>query len=461
MDSAITQTGLEQLAQFVVSTDMGKISDEDLNHMKLDILDSIGCGLYGSRTPWAQSVTRFVTKWGEEEHSTIWGTGSRTSCRNATLANGTATQAVELDNSHNPLGLHLGCSVFAATLAVAEKEHVSGEDLLTAVTAGYEVTIRIRDAMDFSHVKKGFNSTGTCSGFGTAAAVGKLIGLDKEQIADAMGIVGVNSVGIQASQFSMAKRIMGPRTAEGGILAAYLAAEGFSGTHNLLEAELGGFFGSFSDHYDLQKLTAKLGQEMKINGMSIKPYPSSHGTHAALDAAQWLREEYAIDPNSIKSVRVFLPPPAAKTKIGWRVTDIPSALHDVPFTVALMLQEGDFFVDQLTPEKLRDPNIRRLMDAVEIIAEPAFGEGLDKRWTGQVEIELMNGKVLKSDVIYHPKGCPENPLNKDEVVQKFRKLACTVVGDAASSEIIRNVDSLEEIQDINTLTQWFVPSVAP
>lgn len=448
---------LEELARFVTELDYCNIPAQDVNHMKLDMLDSVGCGIFGATMPWAKSVASFVTKWGEEPHATIWGTTERTSCRNATLANGTATHALELDNSHNPLGLHLGCSVLASTIAVAEKEGSSGKELLTAATAGYEVAIRIRGAMDLSHVKKGFNSTGTCSGFGAAAAVGRIIGLDKEQITNAMGIVGVNSVGIQAAQFSMSKRIMGPRSAEGGVLAAFLAAEGFTGTSNLLEADLGGFFNSFSDHYDLNQLTAGLGKELRIKGMSIKPYPSSHGTHAALDAARHLKKQHDIDPSMIKCIKVRLPPHAAKSKLGWNVTDIPSALHDVPFTVAVMLLEGDFFIDQINTTKLSDPNVKALMNKVEILGEPAFGDGLETRWTGQVDIELDDGRLLSSDIIHHPKGCPENPMSKHEVVQKFKKLVSRVISNEASEKIIRAIEVLEDVSDVNDLTRLFVP----
>jgi len=453
-----TATGLEKLAEFIHSFRFHDIQAADLIHMKYDLLDSVGCAIYGTTAPWSQIVARFVTSFGGEPHSSIWGTQKRCSCRDATIANGTAAQAYELDNSHTPLGLHLGCSVVPAAVSVAEMIQASGKQLLESIVCGYEVAIRIRGTMDISHILKGFNSTGTCGGFGAAAAVGKLIGLDTNKLVNAMGITGVNSVGIQAAQFSMAKRIMGPRSAEIGLSSAFLAREGYTGTRNLLEAKLGGFFESFSDKYDIEKLTAGLGNELVLEGMGIKPYPSSHGTHAALDAAKSLKKTYNFDPTRIRRVLVKLPPHAADSKVGWEVTDIPSALHDVCFTTAVMLLKGDFFVEHLVPETLNDQAVQDLMSKVKIEAEPAFGDTLETRWTGQMSIDLEDGRTLESEVIWHPKGTPKNPMTGDEIIKKFSKLAPKIVGDEASKCIVEIVRQIEAVKDINELTRYFVPA---
>lgn len=452
-----SRTGLEKLAGFVHSFRFPDIADTDLLHMKYDLLDSVGCTIYGATAPWSQMVARFATTFGGKPHSSIWGSQKRCNCRDATLANGTAAQAYELDNSHTPLGLHLGCSVVPASVSVAEMIHASGKDLLESLICGYEVAIRIRGTMDISHILKGFNSTGTCGGFGAAAAVGKLIGLDENQLVNAMGIAGVNSVGIQAAQFSMAKRLMGPRSAEIGLSSAFLAAEGYTGTRNLLEAKLGGFFESFSDQYDIEKLAAGLGDGLVLEGMGIKPYPSSHGTHAALDAASALLKDHAFSPEEIRSIEVRLPPHAAETKNGWEATDIPSALHDVRFTVAVMLTRGRFSVEHLTEDILHEPIVEQLMSIVRIMGEPAFGDELETRWTGQMTIELADGRRLESETIWHPRGTPSNPFTWDDVVEKFMEIAPVVVGSESSTRIVRMIEEIEELDDVNTLTAVFAP----
>jgi len=400
-------------------------------------------------------VASFATSWRGEPHSSIWGTQAQCDCRNATLANGTAAQAFEFDNSHTPLGLHLGCSVVPAAVSVAEMTHATGQDLLTSIICGYEVAIRIRGAMDISHILKGFNSTGTCGGFGAAAAVGKLIDLDEQQLVNAMGIAGVNSSGIQAAQFSMAKRLMGPRSAEIGLSSAFLAAEGYTGTHNLLEAKLGGFFESFSDQYDSSKVSAELGNRLLLEGMGIKPYPSSHGTHAALDAAGVLLQEHDFGVDEIRSIEVKLPPHAADTKNGWKAVDIPSALHDVRFTVAVMLSRGSFLVEHLTEDILHETVIQQLMKRVTIVGEPAFGDSLETRWTGQVIIVLSDGTRLESETIWHPRGTPANPFTWDDVVEKFKTLAPVVVGVKSTAGIIDTIREIERLKDVNSLTALF------
>lgn len=444
---------LEALGGFVAGLALEDVPERFREQMRFDLLDSLGCGIYGSTTPWSRMVQQQTTAWGGEAHSSFWGTSIRGTCSSATLANGTAAQSLEFDNSHTPLGLHLGCSVLPAAVAVAEKTAASGKALLTALIAGYEVSIRIRAAMDYSHVVKGFNSTGTCSGFGAAAAVGKLLGMDWREITHAMGIVGVNSVGLQAAQFSMAKRLMGPTTAELGLRSAFLARLGYTGTPNLLEAELGGFFGSFSDHYDAASVEAGLGSDFRIGGMGIKPYPSSHGTHAALDGAKELVRAQAMDPGAIREVRIKLPPHAAKTKTGWVVTDVPSALHDVRFTVAVMLIEGDFSVRHLTEAMVQDPRVQTLMRKVRILGEPSFGDALDTRWTGQITIELDDGTILESRTIWHPSGTPRNPLSNADITAKFLSLATPVIGSEQSRQVAEMVAELEALADVNELTR--------
>ncbi|MGD9676160.1 MAG: MmgE/PrpD family protein [Candidatus Bipolaricaulia bacterium] len=448
-----SQTGLGQLADFAAHLDLSAVDPSDVLHMKYDLLDSVGCALYGSTTPWARIVQRYATKVGGTKDAAIWGTKLRWTCGSATLANGTAAQSLELDNSHTPLGLHLGCSIVPAAIAVAERQDSTGRELLEALTVGYEVAIRIRGAMDISHILKGFNSTGTCSGFGAAAAAGRLLGLDAERICNAMGIVGTYSVGLQSAQFSMAKRLLGPRIAEGGLLAAFLAEDGYTGTPNLLEAELGGFFRSLSDVYDPARVTAGLGKELRVKGMGIKPYPSSHGTHAALDAGKALREKYGINPQQIREITVSLPPHAAKTKVGWKATDIPSALHDVRFTLAVMLLKGDFFVEHVRDEVFADPAVQRLMELIKIVPEPAFGDSLETRWTGQVKIRMSDGKVLESDVIWHPKGTPANPVTPDEIAQKFMKLAAPILGEKRGDAIREYIVNLDSDSGVRGLTE--------
>jgi len=349
--------------------------------------------------------------------------------------------------------------VVPAAISVAEMIHASGKQLLESLICGYEVAIRIRGTMDISHILKGFNSTGTCGGFGAAAAVGKLIGLTEDQLVNAMGIAGVNSVGIQAAQFSMAKRLMGPRSAEIGLSAAFLAAEGYTGTRNLLEAKLGGFFESFSDVYDIDKLAAGLGDKLLLEGMGIKPYPSSHGTHAALDAASELLKEHGFSPEEIESIEVKLPPHAAETKNGWKATDIPSALHDVRFTVAVMLTRGSFSVEHLTEDILHESIIEQLMDRVRILGEPSFGDALDTRWTGQVTIGLNDGTELASEIVWNPRGTPLNPFTWDDVVEKFMGIAPAVVGSDSSRRIVQMIDEIDVLDDVNQLTALFQATI--
>ncbi|MGH7635664.1 MAG: MmgE/PrpD family protein, partial [Gemmatimonadaceae bacterium] len=244
--------------------------------VRIVLLDSLGCGVYGYATPWAKLLLQWAragaTGKGE---ATVWGeTAPSLRASDAALVNGTAVHAFELDDYHQAK-LHPGAVVIPAAVAMAEKLGSSGEQLVTAIAAGYEVMIRTSLALNPSAARlRGWHLTGVCGPFGAATACASLMGLDEEQTAWALGLAGTQGSGLWAfnADGTMSKRFHAGRAAQSGVMAAELAALGFTGPTQIYEFHDGGVLKAFSDASDPAPLTRDLGKTFHLDATSIKPY---------------------------------------------------------------------------------------------------------------------------------------------------------------------------------------------
>ena len=224
----------------------------------------------------------------------------------AALVNGTAAHAFELDDYHNAK-LHPGAVVVSRGARVAEHLDSSGTQLVTAIAAGYEVMIRTSLALNPSATRlRGWHLTGVCGPFGAAAACASLMKLDDEQRAWALGLAGTQGAGLWAfnADGTMSKRLHAGKAAHSGVMAAELAALGFSGPTQIYEYNDGGVLKAFSDASDPAPLTRDLGSVYHLDNNSIKPYSCCGSTHSYIDAALALRKKFGAPWNAQTPVRV-------------------------------------------------------------------------------------------------------------------------------------------------------------
>ncbi|MGH8641656.1 MAG: MmgE/PrpD family protein, partial [Burkholderiales bacterium] len=201
--------------------------------VRLALLDTLGCGVYGHSTPWARTLLQWARAAAPVRgEATVLGEAAASlRAADAALVNGTAVHAFELDDYHNAK-LHAGAVVIPAALAMAEKTGAGGETLITAIAAGYEVMIRTSLALNPSATRlRGWHLTGVCGPFGAAAACAVMLRLSDEQTAWALGLAGTQGSGLWAfnADGAMSKRFHAGRAAHSGVLAAELAALGFTG----------------------------------------------------------------------------------------------------------------------------------------------------------------------------------------------------------------------------------------
>lgn len=386
------------------------------------LLDTLGCGIYGYETPWAKMLLQWARAGAAKGEATVWGEATPSlRASDAALVNGTSVHAFELDDYHQAK-LHPGAVVIPAAVAVAEKLGSSGEDLVAAIAAGYEVMIRSSLALNPSATRlRGWHLTGVCGPFGAAAACASLMKLDEERSAWALGLAGTQGSGLWAfnADGTMSKRFHAGRAAQSGVMAAELAALGFTGPTQIYEFHDGGVLKAFSDASDPAPLTRDLGTVFHLDSTSIKPYSCCGSTHSYVDAALALRRRLGTPWDATRPVKLGMA----------KVVDVQCGFDYVPgsalnaqmslrYVVAAALMEGQALPPQFSESKMKDPALSGLAARIRCEHDPALDKLYPQRFAAWIAAE-DKGQWVRVDVL-DPLGSPANPVDRSGVIEKFR-----------------------------------------
>ncbi len=296
MDAHATASNVHtrKIAKFVSSLTYERIPAEVRERIKLLILDSLGCAIYGANLEWCRILRETLEAVDATRTTSIWGTNRKLSSPHAALVNGTQVQSFELDDVHRTAVLHVGAVTLPPLIAVTESHaKLSGRDLLTAAVAGYEIGPRVGLCMGQEHIGQGWHSGATVGVFSAVSGAARALKLSADKTVHALGIAGTQSSGLMAAQFgAMVKRRHAGRAAQSGLYAALLAAQGFTGIVDVFEAPYGGFCTTFSrsqDRFNLAALSAGLGERFETMRISLKFYSCVGSNHTALDALADIR----------------------------------------------------------------------------------------------------------------------------------------------------------------------------
>jgi 2-methylcitrate dehydratase PrpD len=448
------QSGATQaLARYACDLDYRRIPGEIISRTKACALDTFAVTLFGSTKPWSRSVVRHVEGLRSRGPSTIFGTRVRTQPASASLANGTMAHAFELDNVRQPgAGVHPGATAFLPALAVAESVKSSGKDLLTAFVAACEVMFRIGVAAGNSLERRGFHAPGLTGTFGAAVAAGRLIGLDRKQMAHALGIAGSYSGGLlefsRSADGAMIKRIHLGKAAEGGVVAALLAKQGLEGPSSILEGRFG-FCRAFSDAPDLSRLTDNLGKKFETFNICIKRYACHINAHAPIEALLSLRDQHRFEPEEIKEIVVGGIEKLVTHHAIDKPADLMTAQYSLPFCLALSLYFDPRNPDAFTEARLRDPKIAAMAPLVRLKLDREIEEKWDR--AARVTVRLKSGRSF-SALTVHFKGSPQNFLSAPELHDKVKRLTGNLMSAVKREQLITLIDRLEKLDNVSKLT---------
>ena len=447
------------IAQFVSGLEYEAIPDEVRHRLKLLMLDSLGCALYGADLQWSRILQDQLSAVDATRACAIWGTGRKLSAPHAALVNGTQVQGFELDDVHRAGVLHVGAVVLPALIPLAEtRPGMTGREFLAAAAAGYEIGPRVGLCMGPAHIASGWHSGATLGVFSAAAGAARGLRLDADRTVHALGIAGTQAAGLMAAQFgAMVKRMHAGRSSQSGLYGALFAEKGFTGIVNVLESEYGGFCTTMSqskDNFDLKELTAGLGTTWQIMGVALKFYSCVGSNHTTLDAIRGMQAERPFGPADVKKIVVH-GSKVTMEHVGWKYVPqgLTSAQLNLPYCVATWLLDGDCFVDQFTEAKVADPQRMALAEKVEVREDPVItAKGAKFRHMVHAEAHLNDGTVLKRTV-EAGRGSEKNFASDADVVAKFEKLAAKALPKGQVGKLRDAVLQLEKLPDASEIAR--------
>jgi aconitate decarboxylase len=460
-ETAAASSPTRTLAEYIAGLAYKDIPQEVVSNIKLSFIDSLGCALFGSTLPWGKIITSFTKELGKGKGALIWADGAEVPSTSAPLANGTFIHSFEMDDLHRVGVIHPGSEAIpAADALVRHVGAVDGKRLLTAVVAGYEVGCRVGMTGGAAQLRRGFHPSATSGTFAAGAAAAKMLRLNPDKTVHALGISGTQAAGLMAAQHSsMVKRMHPGRSAQAGVYGALLAAKGFTGIEDVLEAPYGGFCSTFIDKPNLSHLTDRLGERFETLNVGFKPYPCCGSNHTSIDALKKiLREHPEVGAANVEKIRIRTSR-VTMLHVGWpyEPKSMTTAQMNLPFCVAVLLHDRDFFVDQVTEKSIRRPDILATTKRIEVLEDSQFDLlGDEGRHGVDVEVELRDGKSYREKVL-HAKGSDKHPMKREEVLQKFHLLASRVLSRSRVDKLEDTLLNLERLDDARQIAKLLTP----
>lgn len=410
------------------------------------VLDWAGVALAGSREPLARILMAQALEDGGTPAASLVGSPHRVCTRQAALLNGASGHAIDYDDANVTAQGHVTAAVLPAALAVAESRGLGGEALMRAFVAGYEMAGMVGQYLGPAHYARGFHATATVGSFGAALAASVLMNLDENTTAVALGIAGTQAGGMKAQFGTMCKPLHAGKACENGVTGAQLAARGFTGRMDFLEAPQG-FGAATSQVPELTSASMPSAVGSHLLNNLFKYHAACYGTHSVIEAVGVLRDTHGLTPADIEHITLDVEPRAR------HMCDIqrPSTGLEAKFSLRLNAALAMARMDTASPHTYVDAVARRadlavLRDRVSVRFMP---EGWPPM-SAEVRIATRDGRQLSA---HHDSGRPGiDPTRQGErLLHKFMSLATPVVGAQRAASIARAVDALEALEDVGTL----------
>ena len=437
----------QALAGFASSLTIDAMPDHVREAGKILLLDALACGLAGHKGEETGQMYAMAAALGQSDENSIIG-GGRLPLAGATLINGFLITAVTMCDTHRATLTHITPEVVPPALAIAERDALSGSDLLVAIAAGCEVATRVGLGLNYPVFReKGWHGPGVIGPFGSAAAIGSLRGFDAETMARAFGLAGSQSAGTFAAWGTPTVKFHQCRGALSGLMAALLAEQDFVATKEFLTAPDGGLYNTYSDGGLPELATDDLGERWELERIALRLWPSATHLQTMITALFDIIEQRDVRFDEIEKIRIAMCETPYNMHGGFaRYRAKFEALLSAHYVAAVVLRDRALTLAQFEPECYDDRKLRGFAAGrVEISHDPVLINGQVR-----VEIDISDGTSL-SGLCDHPRGAPENPVSRDDIEEKFRIYAPAQFDDARIDEIIGAVDRLEELESVNFL----------
>jgi len=436
------------LAEFAASLIYEAIPEGVREYCKDILLDALTCALAGHAGEETHQIAALSSALAQSRESIVIG-ADRLSLAGATMLNGYLITAVTMCDTHRPTMTHVTPEVVPPALAIAERDALSGRELLVALAAGFEVTTRIGTGVDFPEFRtRGWHGPGIFGPFGAAAAVGRLLRFDADTMARAFGLAGSQAAGTFAAWGTPTVKFHQCRGALSGLMAALLAGEEFLATREFLTARDGGLYNSYVSGAHPEAVIEDLGKRWELERIALRLWPAASSIQGMITAMFDIVEKHKIDPVQVKMLRVALSQPVFDLHGNFsRYKAKFEALLSAHYVAAAILHDRELTLAQFEPACYDDPTLRRFAEQVEVRAEPNL-----RGVAAVVEIETVGGETF-SAYCDQPLGAPENRLARAQIEAKFRTYAAAQLSQQHIEDLIDAVARLEDQLSVSALME--------
>jgi 2-methylcitrate dehydratase PrpD len=451
-----------ELAANVVKTNFNAFDSATIARAQDRFIDIVGCLIGGADGGGCHELMALVKKWRGAKEATILVHGGKAPAGNVAMVNSIMARSFDFGVitpyiGERPVWAHIAESNVPAALTVAEWQRASGQDLLTALILGDDLTTRIAAASTRS-ISPGWDTPGTVNKFGTVAIAGKLMGLDERRIIQAWGIVLNQLAGsfqpIQdaAHAFKLAQGL----AARDGIIAAELAGKGWTGGQDPLLGRYG-YFALYCKEHDPSVLTRKLGQEF-YGDCTFKPYPCCRFVHSTIDCALDLIRGNEINPDNIENINIDVAPMHYDSPLNqpFELGDFPQAgaIFSLRYHVANVLVRKSVKVEHLTEPFIRDPAVGALARKVTVTGNTPP----DQIEASTVNVRLKDGRELTAHEDCARGNAMKKPLTRDDIIAKFHDNVSfsKTISKSAAEKALDMLQHIEEVKDITALIKLLV-----
>ena len=443
----MTKSTTQQLAEFAATTTAESLAADVGVSAKALLSDALACALAGHRGEETHQLMSVTGALGRSDESSVIG-GDRLSLAGATMMNGYLITAVTMCDVHRATLTHITPEVVPPALAIAERDDLSGEDLLTAIAVGSEVTTRVGVGLDYPVFRgKGWHGPGVIGPFGGAAAVGSLRGFDTDTMARAFGLAGSQSAGTFAAWGTPTVKFHQCRAALSGLMAALLAEQDFVANGEFLTAEDGGLYNTYAEGGLPELVTGDLGDRWELQRIALRLWPSATALQEVITALFNAVQEHDLAFEDIAMVRLKLSETPFRMHGGFSTYDAKfEALLSAHYVAGVYLRDRTVTLDQFEPACYDDPVLRQFAaEKVDVLHDESLSNG-----QAIAEIDTVSGDTVTSRCD-HPLGSPENPLAPAQVTDKLRTCASYCLPDGRVDELVAAVSEIEALGSVREL----------
>ncbi|MES2185220.1 MAG: MmgE/PrpD family protein [Pseudomonadota bacterium] len=436
----------QDFARFIAGLGFSDLPAPVVHAARRGVLDWIGCALAASRHPTLDRLIAVLQETGGGTQATVLARQLRLSHIDAALVNGQMGHLLDYDDTHmGGVVLHASSPLLSALLSAAERAPVSGADLVLAYVCGFEAGVRVGQSAPAHHAG-GWHLTGTLGTFAAAAAVGRLVGLDAQQMTHALGIAGTQASGMQQNRGTMCKSFHAGRAGSNGLLAALLAQKGFDSSEEIVEGKRG-FSRIYSATAAPHRMTEGLGSEWLIETNGYKPYACGVVLHPAIDAMIDLHRQPGLDLAQVESIALRVHPLVVSITGTAAPTTGLHSKFSIYHSAAVALVDGDAGIRQYTDARATDPQVAALREKITVSTDDKL-----RRDQACATLVLCGGERREVQVA-HASGTVDNPMSDAALQTKFLANATPAIGEARARQVCDTVWSLDKLADVRQLIE--------